>query len=171
MFVLRTLNKIGLYVALGPPYASTLSCRLCHQGRTAYPGMLLCPQDGAGHLPWGALIDKVPTSIRDFSWQGIFHLLHPFLSHGADPTGIHQELKLLGSTTGQVSLFYLTNYSSINVTNAVAYRNRQEVIEAMALAATGKVTCHYTIRKLEEIERYARTISYRERLCVCSQYM
>lgn len=37
----------------------------------------------------------------------------------------------------------------------VIHRNRQAVIEALALAARGKVRCHYVERPIEDISRYA----------------
>ncbi|KAH0830125.1 mannitol-1-phosphate dehydrogenase MPDH1 [Lanmaoa asiatica] len=38
---------------------------------------------------------------------------------------------------------------------AFSFVSRQDVIEALELAARGKVTCHYTLRRLEELETYA----------------
>ena len=47
------------------------------------------------------------------------------------------------------------------------YRSRQDAIEALEIAARGKVTCHYAVRQLEELETYA-WILFSSRGSVCA---
>ena len=51
----------------------------------------------------------------------------------------------------------------------VTYRSRQDAIEALEIAAGGKVTCHYAVRQLEELETNA-WILFSSRGFVCTHF-
>jgi propanol-preferring alcohol dehydrogenase len=59
---------------------------------------------------------------------------------------------LPGKATLNASIFF-TVFKSITIHGSYV-GNRQDAIEAISIAATGAVKCHYQLKKLQDIEQY-----------------
>ena len=114
--------------------------------------MLLRPKNGDNYLCGGTIRGTIPNPIRSSDWQGTsttFVTSCAVNGHLAIP-GAHRDWVRDWASTVVMNELSM----GLGLLIASCYRSRQDAIEALALAALGKVHCHYALRRLEELETY-----------------